>query len=294
MAEPPTSLPSQLGKRKVSKRTRPPLPPEQIPARQAKAPNGPFPVVRHKRNHRLGNGELYLPKKAAPKRRQFIEEADKIRRLVEEKRRSQPIPNMVVFPDEHGEGNEKVGYGAANQAVVEDKAPGYTRGTPPSQPAVTPQQRPPMEEDTAKKRIIARVEKMSPAKLAALEQVIDDFERSNGETTTRGMAVTNDDTRLGRLQARYEMRLRNLVLPPGGFTTKAEAKAGHRLYSTLCNLQEVQRELNLPVTKTPDRVLEAERMAKAYRDHHTKSGEFIPPRPRGRPRRVPAEMGLSA
>ena len=85
--------------------------------------------------------------------------------------------------------------------------------------------------------------------------------------------TTHGDTRLSRLQvlqARYEKRLRELVLPPGGFTTKAQADAGATLGSTLRELQKLQDKLGLPMTETPERVLQAAAMASAYRGCHDK------------------------
>jgi hypothetical protein len=103
------------------------------------------------------------------------------------------------------------------------------------------------------------------------------------------VAAVIEDSTLGRLQARYEKRLREIVLPKGGFTTKAEANAAGRLSKTLRDLQKIQRKLRLPVTVIPERVREAERLRTDYETHHTKTGEVIPRRPRGRPRRHAAE-----
>jgi hypothetical protein len=105
------------------------------------------------------------------------------------------------------------------------------------------------------------------------------------ETTERAF----DDTRLGRLQARLEMRLRNIELPEGGFTSPAQAKAAARLEKTFIDLVKVEAELNLPPREKPERLCEAVRLRGVYVKHHTKTGELIPSRPRGRPRRIRAE-----
>jgi hypothetical protein len=91
--------------------------------------------------------------------------------------------------------------------------------------------------------------------------------------------------RLDRLERRYEQRLKAIELPPGGFTTKKQADAAARLATNLRDVQKLQTELGCPVSEWPDRVTEAESMASAYRRTHTKTGEIVPRRPRGRPRR---------
>ena len=102
-----------------------------------------------------------------------------------------------------------------------------------------------------------------------------------GETTARVI----EDTRLGRLQARYEKRLREIELPEGGFKTKEQSDAAHRLSTTLRDLQKVQTELGLPVAEKPEKVKKAEAMVSAYYGSHDKTGAPIARRPRGRPRR---------
>jgi len=98
----------------------------------------------------------------------------------------------------------------------------------------------------------------------------------------------SEDTRLDRLRARYERRLLAMVLPPDGFTTKAQAKAAARLATTLRRLQKVQAELGLPVTERPALVKKAESMRMSYKRHHNKTEETTV-RPRGRPRRTAIE-----
>jgi hypothetical protein len=121
------------------------------------------------------------------------------------------------------------------------------------------------------------------------------FQATAAEVKKRGLEVDAnepprpaqyDDTRLGRLLARYEKRLREIELPEGGFTTKEQAAAGARLAQTLRHLQNVQRDLDLPVTETPEKVSKAEALASVYRYRHDETGAFKPPRRRGRPRRV--------
>lgn len=127
----------------------------------------------------------------------------------------------------------------------------------------------------------ANILKIPEARRPAFKQLIVDFLKAGDAAMVRA----SDDTRLSRLQARYEQRMRDIILPPGGFTTKEQAKAAHRLSSTLRDLQRVQRELGLPLTQKPECVREAERLRQAYEHHHTKGGEYIAPQPRGRPRR---------
>jgi hypothetical protein len=130
---------------------------------------------------------------------------------------------------------------------------------------------------------------------AELTEAAHQYKAAKAEATARettGRAT--DDTRLGRLQTRFERRLREIELPEGGFSSKAQAKAADRLWKTYRDLQKVEAELGLPVTEKPDRVTEAVRMRSLYRLHHTKTGEIIPPRPRGRPRRRAPEQASAS
>jgi hypothetical protein len=149
--------------------------------------------------------------------------------------------------------------------------------------------------------IVARVRSMPREKLPALAKLIDDLERASGETTGRATGeprpkLTPDEIRRAKLQSRldglqlkYEERLEALELPPEGFTTKKQAAAAATLATNLRRVQELQAELGFSVTEWPDRVSEAENMASAYRRTHTKTGEIVPRRPRGRPRRTSHE-----
>jgi|SRR5665213_3272942 len=108
-----------------------------------------------------------------------------------------------------------------------------------------------------------------------------------GKLTPQKIREAKDKARLDGLELLYQQRLEASDLPSGGFTTKEQADAGALLATTLRELQKLQGKLGLPVTKTPERVLEAQAMASAYRRHHDKeTGELIPPRRRGRPRRT--------
>jgi len=111
---------------------------------------------------------------------------------------------------------------------------------------------------------------------------------ARAELSAQQLAAEIDDSTLGHRRRRFEKRLREIELPEGGFTTKEQAGAAALLATTLRELQKLERELGLPVTETPKRVREAEAMASAYRrSHDDETGEVIPPRPRGRPRRAP-------
>jgi hypothetical protein len=108
-------------------------------------------------------------------------------------------------------------------------------------------------------------------------------------------AQSNDDTRLGRLEARFAARLSKLDLPEGGFTNEKDAAAAKRLATTTRELQKVQAALGLPVIETPERVKKGDAMAASYFRHHdAETGEPLPSRPRGRPRRVSVQEGLPA
>jgi hypothetical protein len=99
----------------------------------------------------------------------------------------------------------------------------------------------------------------------------------------------DDDTRLG-LQARYQKRLREIELPEGGFTTKAQVAAADRLAATYRQLRAVQTDL-----EKPEAVARAEALASAYRRSHDKtSGAAIPVRRVGRPRKTGSERRSSS
>jgi hypothetical protein len=136
--------------------------------------------------------------------------------------------------------------------------------------------------------LIALVRRIPTGRRGAVKNLLTAFAGAEGETTTP------EDTRLDRLQARYETRLEKIDLPEGGFTTKAELKAAERLAGTYRDLVEVQAKLRLPVTEKPERVKKAEALASAYRRNHDKTGAMIPVRPRGRPRRAAARELISS
>jgi hypothetical protein len=120
-------------------------------------------------------------------------------------------------------------------------------------------------------------------------RVLDDLK--NGRDAVSEVTA---DTRLARLQARLQRRVREIELPEGGFTSKAQAKAAARLSTTFRDLQKVRAELELPPLEKPPEVREVARLRSDYVKHHTKTGEAIPRRRRGRPRRVAVEAGLPA
>jgi hypothetical protein len=102
------------------------------------------------------------------------------------------------------------------------------------------------------------------------------------------VAAMLKDSILGRLQEKFEKQLLEIELPEGGFTTIEQARAGGALAKTFRDLQKRREKLGLPPLERPDRVTEAATMAAYYYDHHTETGEFIPPRPRGRPPKTEA------
>jgi hypothetical protein len=158
-------------------------------------------------------------------------------------------------------------------------------------------------DETAEFHAVADQEGFSTVELRAIidKAKATKAEPTTGETTGRApveprpvgrprageVREARDKARLGILEAEFREGLDKMRLPPGGFTTQAEADAGARLGTTLRELQKLQRKLNLPVTETPERVKLAEAMASAYRRSHDKeTGELIAPRgPGGRPRR---------
>jgi tetratricopeptide (TPR) repeat protein len=153
-------------------------------------------------------------------------------------------------------------------------------------------------DEIQEENIVARVLSMPREKLPALAKLIDDLERASGETTGRApveprpdrspemVAAMVRDSILGRLDEKFEKQLREIELPEGGFTTIEQAKAGWALDKTFRDLQKRREKLRLPPMEKPDRVTEAASMAGQYYAHHNETGEFVPPRPRGRPRKV--------
>jgi hypothetical protein len=131
---------------------------------------------------------------------------------------------------------------------------------------------------------------------ADLREVIFQFILSGDEATgpprpdmpPELVAAMLKDSILGRLHQKFEKQLREIELPEGGFTTIEQARAGGALAKTFHDLQKRREKLGLPPMERPDRVTEAATMAAYYYDRHTETGEFIPPRPRGRPRKTEA------
>ena len=121
--------------------------------------------------------------------------------------------------------------------------------------------------------------KAAAAELAARDNIARELAAVRPDLPPKQVAA------VAELQARYERRLREVVLPP---TTPAEATAARGLSATFENLQNLQRALSLPVTEKPERVTKADHMRRTYRRHHNEAGDLIPVRRRGRPRRVPA------
>lgn len=70
-------------------------------------------------------------------------------------------------------------YSAIQVEIASTPNPGYTGDPPSSRPATPPEG---MTDDTGKNRVIARVRKLPPSKLAALEKLLDDFEAAEIET----------------------------------------------------------------------------------------------------------------
>ena len=152
--------------------------------------------------------------------------------------------------------------------------------------------------------ILSKVDR-SEADVAEAIEYLTAKAKAARETTGRATAAprpkltpeqvreTKARARLDGLQLRYEERLEAIELPSGGFTTKAQVKAADQLAGTYRALAEVQAVLNLPVTEKPERVATAEAMASAYRRSHDETGEVIPVRPRGRPRRAPEQVKAS-
>lgn len=132
--------------------------------------------------------------------------------------------------------------------------------------------------------------------LPSFEKLVFDFAaNASAATKHRGarpdrspeeVAAMLKDSILGRLQEKFEKQLREIELPEGGFTTIEQAKAGWALDKTFRDLQKRREKMGLVPIDKPDRVTEAASMAGQYYAHHNETGEFIPPKPRGRPRKV--------
>jgi hypothetical protein len=165
----------------------------------------------------------------------------------------------------------------------------YDFHPPPLEPAVI--RRSPMGEPSDE---INRLAAHLPAAARApfKERVWRDFEAaaaiaergaSAGLSASQIAVAIEDDTLIDRV-ARFGKRLREIKLPKGGFSTKEDAQAAGAFAKAFRDLQERETELGLPIREKPEAVNEAERLATAYYRRHTATGEFIPPRPRGRPR----------
>jgi hypothetical protein len=139
-------------------------------------------------------------------------------------------------------------------------------------------------EEISRADIHARVDKIPREQLPALAKVIDDFAVGGIEATA--------DTRLSRLQGRFAKRLREIELPEDGFTTLAQLKAADQLARTYRDLRDVRSELKLPKIEKPEAVAKAEALASDWRRHHDKTGAVLPPRPRGRPRRIAPDQAV--
>jgi hypothetical protein len=113
-----------------------------------------------------------------------------------------------------------------------------------------------------------------------LREAIDIWKSAKGELT-----AVIEDSPLARLRLRFAKRLREIELPPEGFTTKAQAQAVQRLSGTFYQLQAMETGLGLPVTPKPERMREAERVRASYLRSHNQAGDPVPVRRRGRPRR---------
>ena len=148
--------------------------------------------------------------------------------------------------------------------------------------------------DAAKELKAAALDYGLPDHIAkAIEDLVAKAARENTDRATAEprpelsptLAERIADSRLERLQVRFEKRLREIDLPEDGFTFPSQAKAAERLWSTFRQLQEVRAELKLSAMEKPERLTKAVAMASAYRRSHDKTGAPLPVRPRGRPRR---------
>lgn len=160
--------------------------------------------------------------------------------------------------------------------------------------------------------LIALVRNIPRERRPALKQLITAFASTKddaGPVSSGQLAITEHQesgtkaspqvkqarelTRLGILNLEFEERLETLELPPNGFTSKAQADAAARLGTTLRELQKLQKKLGLPITATPESARTGKAMASAYyRSHDKETGDAIPSRPRGRPRRTEAQLDV--
>lgn len=178
----------------------------------------------------------------------------------------------------------------------ENKNPVYTGGTTPDETGRT-------VGDAREYFVLAAKAWENGLSVAELNEAIEDklaakMGATARETTSRAtaeprpdrspeeVAAMLKDSILGRLQEKFEKQLREIELPEGRFTTIEQARGGKAFAKTFYDLQKRREKLGLPPLERPDRVKEAGSMAAEYYDHHTKTGEFIPPKPRGRPRKV--------
>ncbi len=103
------------------------------------------------------------------------------------------------------------------------------------------------------------------------------------DLTPEQVAALTADTPLGRLQARYENRLREIDLSNDKITNVEQARAANSLAKTYRNLVEQQIKLGLAPQPQDERVLKAQRLCVAfYREQKADHA----PRPRGRPSKV--------
>jgi hypothetical protein len=103
-------------------------------------------------------------------------------------------------------------------------------------------------------------------------------------TPQQQLAELTVDTTLGRLQVRYEKRLRKIDLPNDKITNVEQARAARSLVVTYRNLVEQQTKLGLAPQPQDEKVLKAQRLSVAfYREQ--KAGPT--PRRRGRPPKFP-------
>jgi hypothetical protein len=158
---------------------------------------------------------------------------------------------------------------------AESNTPGYTDDAPPSSPADTSQ--PGMGEDD----LNTKVQEGVAARLLR-------------ELRPAQLARVLEHTTLAGLMTRYEKGLAELDVKPNGFTSKEQADTAANVAVTLRRLQELQAQLGLPVTETPEHVQKGEAMAAKFRRSHDETGAPIPSRPRGRPRREVTQARASA
>jgi ankyrin repeat protein len=176
----------------------------------------------------------------------------------------------------------------------------YYKTLPSSQPADlrrSPMGEPPTED-------IERLAGHLPegARTSFKQRVSDDFKAAAtiaergaaaGLSATQIAAAIADDTLVDRF-VRFQKGLREIELPEGGFTRKEEAQAAAAFAKTFHDLQESEAVFGLLLTDKPPEVSQAEAMKSAYYRHHTETGELIPARPRGRPRRSAQPRAASA